>query len=226
MGRWSSSIRRTSLRPSLRLSDVAPSRLVVLTHGHFDHLGAVGGPARCDRRACSRRTNPTRSIMTSRSGSGAALFGFDTAAPAPTRLLTDGERVLGRGGPVPRASHAGSHARRDLPPRHGSRWRGPPVLGRHALRRQRGKDRLPGRGRARTSPLDRDASWRPWMSRRRYIRATARTRRSDARRRSTSSGRVGRGDGFVDVQSQQPSPSTDHSPHRTLVAHPMEAPSR
>jgi hydroxyacylglutathione hydrolase len=65
---------------------------VVLTHGHFDHLGAVkalvahtGAPLLVHAEDAQSITTPV--------GSGGAAFGFDATAPPPDRLLRDGDVV-------------------------------------------------------------------------------------------------------------------------------------
>jgi hydroxyacylglutathione hydrolase len=80
---------------------------IVLTHCHFDHLGAVrelveatGAPF-----AVHHLDAP---FVTSAEASGAALFGFDTSAPAPTRELDDGETIEA-GGLVLRVIHTPGH---------------------------------------------------------------------------------------------------------------------
>lgn len=65
---------------------------VVLTHGHFDHLGAAtavlaatGAPLMVHAADAAVVTDPV--------GNGGAMFGFDAVAPAPQRLLCDGDVV-------------------------------------------------------------------------------------------------------------------------------------
>jgi len=65
---------------------------VVLTHGHFDHLGAVeaivaetGAPLLIHRDDASSITTPA--------GTGGEAFGFDVSAPPADRLLEDGDEV-------------------------------------------------------------------------------------------------------------------------------------
>lgn len=70
-----------------------PVVAVVLTHGHFDHLGAA--------RALLQQTGAPLLVhcldayrVTSADGSGGSMFGFpDHHAPAPDRLLDDGDRI-------------------------------------------------------------------------------------------------------------------------------------
>ena len=65
---------------------------VVLTHGHFDHLGA----------ATALLASTTAPLLvheydawavTSAEGNGGAVFGFDATAPEPDRLLADGDVI-------------------------------------------------------------------------------------------------------------------------------------
>jgi hydroxyacylglutathione hydrolase len=65
---------------------------VVLTHGHFDHLGAAaellaqtGAPLLVHAADADAVTTPV--------GNGGADFGFDAVAPAPDRRLEDGDVV-------------------------------------------------------------------------------------------------------------------------------------
>ena len=69
---------------------------VVLTHGHFDHLGAAtelvarsGAPLLVHR-------DDAESITTF-IGTGGVAFGFEASAPPADRLLTDGEHVQAGG---------------------------------------------------------------------------------------------------------------------------------
>jgi len=65
---------------------------IILTHGHFDHIGAV--------RALKNRFEVPLMIhaadagsITTPAGSGGALFGFDVSSPQADRLLADGETI-------------------------------------------------------------------------------------------------------------------------------------
>ncbi len=69
-----------------------PVAAVVLTHGHFDHLGAAravlgatGAPLLVHERDAA--------AITSAEGSGGAVFGFHYFAPPADRLLADGDVV-------------------------------------------------------------------------------------------------------------------------------------
>ena len=67
---------------------------VVLTHGHFDHLGAVeplvaatGAPIAIHEADAHRITDPAPA------GTGGALFGYDHVSPPADRVLRDGDIV-------------------------------------------------------------------------------------------------------------------------------------
>ena len=84
-----------------------PVALVVLTHGHFDHLGAVhevlqatGAPL-----AVHEADAP---FVTDTEGTGGALFGFPHTAPVPDRELVDGD-VLRAGALRLRVLHTPGH---------------------------------------------------------------------------------------------------------------------
>jgi len=80
---------------------------IVLTHGHFDHLGAVA--ELLDRTGAELAMHGSDAgNITTAVGTGAALFGFDVSAPAPTRLLADGE-VLDAGEVEFRVLHTPGH---------------------------------------------------------------------------------------------------------------------
>jgi len=66
---------------------------VVLTHGHFDHLGAAtalvaltGAPLLVHRDDAESITTPV--------GTGGAAFGFEVSGPPADRLLSDGDTVV------------------------------------------------------------------------------------------------------------------------------------
>ena len=66
--------------------------LVVLTHGHFDHLGAVGEIV--ERTGAPFATHRLDAAgVTTPAGTGGLPFGFETVAPAPSRLLADGDTI-------------------------------------------------------------------------------------------------------------------------------------
>jgi hydroxyacylglutathione hydrolase len=63
---------------------------VILTHGHFDHLGAVTALLARTGAPLLMHPDDAESISTA-SGTGGAAFGFDVSASPPDRLLADGE---------------------------------------------------------------------------------------------------------------------------------------
>lgn len=65
---------------------------VVLTHGHFDHLGAARDVLAATGAPLLVHEADADAILTSE-GAGGALFGFDATAPAADRLLHDGDDV-------------------------------------------------------------------------------------------------------------------------------------
>ena len=64
--------------------------LIVLTHGHFDHLGGVRALVQSTGAPLAMHDLDAASVTTSE-GNGGALFGFDASAPAPSRMLSDGD---------------------------------------------------------------------------------------------------------------------------------------
>ena len=63
---------------------------IVLTHGHFDHVGAVRDLVALTGAPLAMHEGDALNVV-SPEGNGAALFGFDQSAPAPTLLLADGD---------------------------------------------------------------------------------------------------------------------------------------
>lgn len=69
-----------------------PVAAVVLTHGHFDHLGAVSELVAATGAPLLVEAEDAEAI-TSADTNGGSVFGFDFAAPAPDRLLSDGDVI-------------------------------------------------------------------------------------------------------------------------------------
>jgi glyoxylase-like metal-dependent hydrolase (beta-lactamase superfamily II) len=65
---------------------------VVLTHGHFDHLGAVGSVLAATGAPLLIQASDAAAI-TDATANGGAQFGFTAVAPAADRLLADGDRI-------------------------------------------------------------------------------------------------------------------------------------
>jgi len=65
---------------------------VVLTHGHFDHLGAVGAVLAATGAPLLVHAADAASI-TDATANGGAQFGFSAVAPAADRTLADGDRI-------------------------------------------------------------------------------------------------------------------------------------
>lgn len=66
---------------------------IVLTHGHFDHIGGVRGVLSGTGAPLLVHADDASSITTS-AGSGAALFGWEASAPSADRLLAEGDEVI------------------------------------------------------------------------------------------------------------------------------------
>jgi glyoxylase-like metal-dependent hydrolase (beta-lactamase superfamily II) len=69
-----------------------PVAAVVLTHGHFDHLGAVSAVLAATGAPLLVHAADADS-STSADANGGARFGFEAIAPAADRLLVDGDRI-------------------------------------------------------------------------------------------------------------------------------------
>lgn len=67
---------------------------IVLTHAHFDHVGAVSELLTSfDAPLMIHRDDANRLTSAAEEGTGGAVFGFPTTAPEATRLLDDGDLV-------------------------------------------------------------------------------------------------------------------------------------
>jgi len=65
---------------------------IVLTHGHFDHIGAVVDLVESTGAPLAMHAGDAASV-TSAERNGGAMFGFNLRAPAPTLLLADGDEL-------------------------------------------------------------------------------------------------------------------------------------
>lgn len=66
---------------------------IVLTHGHFDHLGAVAAVLRATKAQLAVH-EADAPFLTDAQGTGGAMFGFDSHfAPPADRLLRDGDTI-------------------------------------------------------------------------------------------------------------------------------------
>ncbi|MBE0417201.1 MAG: MBL fold metallo-hydrolase [Coriobacteriia bacterium] len=72
--------------------DGTPVAAIVLTHGHFDHLGGVTGLVEATGAPLLVHVEDAPLITTSK-GTGGALFGFDHSAPSADRTVVEGDTV-------------------------------------------------------------------------------------------------------------------------------------
>lgn len=70
-----------------------PVEAVVLTHGHFDHLGAVAEVLEVTGAPLLVHESDAPDITTA-AGTGGAPFGFLTVSPPAERVLVDGDTVV------------------------------------------------------------------------------------------------------------------------------------
>lgn len=84
-----------------------PVAAVVLTHGHFDHLGAVGALVAASGAPLLVHEDDAKAVISSEANGG-AYFGFSAIAPAPDRLLRDGD-VIRAGSLVLHVMHTPGH---------------------------------------------------------------------------------------------------------------------
>jgi hydroxyacylglutathione hydrolase len=66
--------------------------LVVLTHGHFDHLGAVRELLETSAAPFAMHELDAVNVTTAE-GTGGLLFGFDVSAPRPDTIIADGDAL-------------------------------------------------------------------------------------------------------------------------------------
>ncbi|MBN2840434.1 MAG: MBL fold metallo-hydrolase [Coriobacteriia bacterium] len=76
----------------LEALDGAPVAAVVLTHCHFDHLAAVRDVLAATGAPLVAHEDDAEFVTTT-TGTGGALFGFEDTAPEPDRVVADGDAV-------------------------------------------------------------------------------------------------------------------------------------
>ena len=69
-----------------------PVAVIVLTHGHFDHLGAATALVQSSGAPLAVHVADAAGITTPH-GTGGAQFGFDVCAPPADRALVDGDLI-------------------------------------------------------------------------------------------------------------------------------------
>lgn len=76
----------------------SPVSAIVLTHAHFDHVGAVAElMTSYNAPLMIHRDDAARLASDGDEGTGGAIFGFAVTAPAATRLLDDGDVIEAAG---------------------------------------------------------------------------------------------------------------------------------
>ena len=72
-----------------------PVSQVVLTHSHFDHLGAASAVLDATHAPLLiHELDAQRVTSAGADGTGAAIFGYSDTAPAPDRILSDGDTIV------------------------------------------------------------------------------------------------------------------------------------
>lgn len=69
-----------------------PVAVVVLTHGHFDHLGAASAVMQATGASLAVHAWDAAAV-TNAAANGGLMFGFDSVTPEPDRSLEDGDVV-------------------------------------------------------------------------------------------------------------------------------------
>ncbi len=192
--------RRRSSTPATTPTSIAealegrPVAAIVLTHAHFDHIGAVGELIAATGAPLMIHAEDAERLTSSEAGgTGGAIFGFDHVAPPADRQLEEGDTIVA-GELALQVLHTPGHTRGGIcllvtDPRGGT----PHLFS--------GDTCSPVPWAARTFPGEtpvrslarsprRSHRFRP---RRSCTRGTARTPRSAARRASIRSGRERRG---------------------------------
>jgi glyoxylase-like metal-dependent hydrolase (beta-lactamase superfamily II) len=69
-----------------------PVSVVVLTHGHFDHLGAATAVMQATGAVLAVHSRDAAAV-TDAAANGGLMFGFDSVTPEPDRSLEDGDVI-------------------------------------------------------------------------------------------------------------------------------------